>query len=51
MNTINDIKTLIMKGYEVVFITSYPKDNYVQIELSYLDTPYQVDVPEDKVIF
>ena len=46
MNTIKDYKKLINQGYEVVeyFVTK----TVGVILLSYLQTPYAIDNPEDK---
>lgn len=48
---IQNLKALLNKGYEVVDITPFKNDGYISLELSYLDTPYRVDVPENKHLF
>ena len=51
MDTIDELKSLLNKGYSVVDITEISQDNYITVECSYLNTPYLQDIPEDKVLF
>ena len=51
MNTINDLKSLLSKGYSVISTTENSQDNYITVECSYLDNPYSQDIPEDKILF
>ena len=51
MNTIDELKALLNKGYSVISTTENSQDNYITVECSYLETPYSQDIPEDKVLF
>lgn len=35
-------------GYSIINITEVPEEGYASVNLSYLGTPYRLDVPDDK---
>ena len=48
-DSINDLFDLVnVLGYSVMDVTEVPEEGYASVTLSYLQTPYLQDIPEDK---